>query len=537
METNMTDALVKTLELYKRYDCEYPFLWGWCPPEKAEIIADLLKDIPDPICVEIGVFGGRSAIPVLYSLGNHGQFYAIDPWTNEEASRGYAPRDAEYWSNIPINRYEEVFRRALREIGKEYQVNILKCTSDAAISLIPPKVDFDYLHIDGQHTQSQLISDINNYATRVKVGGICILDDVCNNNDYWNVQYLNHYILSLGFVVIGNIDKAIIYKRVELINHDWSEFDKEGIETTVEIAFKKRKVFSDHFQVDSLTRPKSCPDVCYVVHVRKGNDAKEFLQKCSNIHHVRVYEPSGKDVTFEALGSPDWFDRFESYWTKTNPSKNYLIIHCDQVGHYIRHPLEVSSPKSRKPKVWVVDNFYADPDSVRNFALSKKYHEGGFGKGYIGRRTVDRFHTDELYDRFSNIMGMKLDLKAWDENGMNGRFQIAWAGEPLVYHCDSQRWAAMIFLTPDAPYSCGTTLYAHKKTRARSYHDDGWDASWGTELGGDPHLDGTPFEPVDVIGNVYNRLVIFDASCIHSASQYFGTVANNARLWHMFFFD
>ncbi len=46
-----------------------------------------------------------------------------------------------------------------------------------------------------------------------------------------------------------------------------------------------------------------------------------------------------------------------------------------------------------------------------------------------------------------------------------------------------------------------------------------------------------PFEPVDVLGNVYNRLVIFDASAIHSASQYFGTIKENARLWQMFFFD
>jgi hypothetical protein len=42
---------------------------------------------------------------------------------------------------------------------------------------------------------------------------------------------------------------------------------------------------------------------------------------------------------------------------------------------------------------------------------------------------------------------------------------------------------------------------------------------------------------VDVLGNVYNRLVIFDASAIHSASQYFGTVKENSRLWQMFFFD
>jgi len=81
-------------------------------------------------------------------------------------------------------------------------------------------------------------------------------------------------------------------------------------------------------------------------------------------------------------------------------------------------------------------------------------------------------------------------------------------------------------------------LYAHKQSRARTYYEPGWDISWNPETNpGDCHLDGTPFEPVDVLGNVYNRLVLFDASAIHSASEYFGTVKENCRLWQMFFFD
>ena len=39
------------------------------------------------------------------------------------------------------------------------------------------------------------------------------------------------------------------------------------------------------------------------------------------------------------------------------------------------------------------------------------------------------------------------------------------------------------------------------------------------------HLDPTPWEKVDVVGNVYNRLVIWDAHAIHQASQYFGYAA------------
>lgn len=187
-----------------------------------------------------------------------------------------------------------------------------------------------------------------------------------------------------------------------------------------------------------------------------------------------------------------------------------------------------------KPTAWIVDNFYEDPYTIRKFALNQKYIEGGLGRGFIGRRTEKQFLFLDLKERFESIMGQK--ITAWESHGQNGKFQIAWSGEPLVYHCDSQRWAGMLYLTPGAPYSCGTSLLAHKVTRARSYYDKGWDAAW-VGIPGECHLDGTPFEPVDVLGNVFNRLVIFDASCIHSASQYFGTVRENSRLWQMFFFD
>jgi FkbM family methyltransferase len=193
-----------------------------------------------------------------------------------------------------------------------------------------------------------------------------------------------------------------------------------------------------------------------------------------------------------------------------------------------------SISKNKKSTSWIIDNFYENPDEVRKFALEQEYVEGGFGRGFIGRRTEQQFLFPGLKERFEEIMGRR--ITEWESHGMNGRFQIAWSGEPLVYHCDSQKWGGMLYLTPDAPYQCGTTMYAHKQTRARTYYDEGWDAAW-KNVPGDCHLDGTPFEPVDVLGNVYNRLVIFDASCIHSASQYFGTIMENSRLWQMFFFD
>jgi hypothetical protein len=49
--------------------------------------------------------------------------------------------------------------------------------------------------------------------------------------------------------------------------------------------------------------------------------------------------------------------------------------------------------------------------------------------------------------------------------------------------------------------------------------------------------DKSGLEVVDVVGNVYNRLFIFNAKSIHAASEYFGDTKENSRLFQIFFFD
>lgn len=183
--------------------------------------------------------------------------------------------------------------------------------------------------------------------------------------------------------------------------------------------------------------------------------------------------------------------------------------------------------------IWVVDDFYKDPDEIRHFALSRHFDEGGVGRGYIGKRTSDQYLLPGLKEAFENIMGMK--ITSWEEQTMNGRFQSCSAGDPIVYHTDAQHYAGMIYLTPDAPFQSGTTMYAHKETRVRHSRDPNLYKVFNANT--KTHLDKTPYEPVDVVGNVYNRLLIFDSYTIHAASEYFGYDLEHSRLWQMFFFD
>lgn len=203
------------------------------------------------------------------------------------------------------------------------------------------------------------------------------------------------------------------------------------------------------------------------------------------------------------------------------PAVHAPIIRCDRVNTDYMNG------------AWIVDNFYKDPDSVREFALAQEYQINNDGEqGYIGQRTKQQYLFPGLKEEFERIIGQK--ITRWEDHGMNGRFQLAKAGEPLVYHCDDQRWAGMLYLTPDAPYQCGTTTYALKGTDIR--HKEHPEILRCFKPGS-RNFDRTPFEQVDVFGNVYNRLVIFNARYLHSASEYFGFNAENCRLWHMFFFD
>ena len=194
-----------------------------------------------------------------------------------------------------------------------------------------------------------------------------------------------------------------------------------------------------------------------------------------------------------------------------------------------------------KQNLIVIDNFYNDPDEIREYALSLDYQspENHGAVGYrceSGRKILDG--TKELFEKLlhSNIPDGN-NVGEWNYS-TNGCFQWCNASVPIVYHCDSQKYAGIIYLTPDAPPNCGTSFFRHKKYKLRNGEifgkNDWYDSSLKYK---EPHLDKTQWEVVDSIGNVYNRLIIFDAQYIHAVSEYFGEDINNSRLFQLFFFN
>ena len=172
----------------------------------------------------------------------------------------------------------------------------------------------------------------------------------------------------------------------------------------------------------------------------------------------------------------------------------------------------------------VIDDFFADPDAVRQFALSQEYTNKG---NFPGFRTKE-FLDDSQKELFEKIMGRKITFWA---GGFNGSFQYTTTDMKSWIHRDMTDCSAIIYLTPDAPKNAGTKFYRHKesgKTYGRgednvyldkfAYNEDEW-------------------EVIEEVLNVYNRCVIFDGRRSHKSAEYFGEDINDGRLFMCFFFN
>ena len=49
--------------------------------------------------------------------------------------------------------------------------------------------------------------------------------------------------------------------------------------------------------------------------------------------------------------------------------------------------------------------------------------------------------------------------------------------------------------------------------------------------------DLTKWEQVDKVGNIFNRLILFNAKRFHMSLDYFGNSKENGRLFQVFFFS
>lgn len=185
-----------------------------------------------------------------------------------------------------------------------------------------------------------------------------------------------------------------------------------------------------------------------------------------------------------------------------------------------------------KTNVIIVDDFYTNPLEVRQFALSQEFKVRG---NYPGARTLPMLN-DSIRDTIQNIVAHGGgQITSFPNDGYNGSFQTTYAWDKSWIHSDQfNTWAAVCYLTPNAPLSGGTATYRHKTTGAYTSKDVSPEVAKEIESDGS---DVTRWETVDSFGNVFNRLVLYRGHAYHMSRDYFGKTSDTCRLFQVFFFD
>ncbi|WP_407916833.1 DUF6445 family protein [Kitasatospora sp. NE20-6] len=198
---------------------------------------------------------------------------------------------------------------------------------------------------------------------------------------------------------------------------------------------------------------------------------------------------------------------------------------------------------------WVIDDVLPDPAAVRARVLARADWSQGYPhrpETWPGLRTMPGLEPDEL----AHVEGLVREAtgarRIWAETSAGGAtvnhncIQVVGADEcePRP-HTDSRavcRYAAVLYLSPDAPKDCGTSFYRQRMP--------------GGALGGNivtaPHNNlvdalGTRFVPADSfvedvrVPHRFNRLLLYSANIIHTATGYWGGSLEERRMTAVFF--
>jgi hypothetical protein len=202
-----------------------------------------------------------------------------------------------------------------------------------------------------------------------------------------------------------------------------------------------------------------------------------------------------------------------------------------------------------------VDNFFNDPEKVRQFALSLPYNACKDASGIwpgIRTRPLHEINYDFflLFTRkfFKMFYDLTVDVPPkWLVEVMFQKFpknQYGNIRKGWVHH-DHTPGAGVIYLNPGVDSSCGTSLYKQKENT--------FFASMTPELlelKNEQHLNFNPqkesiyqdaiekhnlqFVETVRFSNVYNRLIAYDGNTLHGVEDFYGT-NDEERLIMVFF--
>lgn len=197
----------------------------------------------------------------------------------------------------------------------------------------------------------------------------------------------------------------------------------------------------------------------------------------------------------------------------------------------------------------ILDNFLPYPGVVREWAINQPFYNAKefterYGKftDWPGRRTdhvvdLDKTYADVVLTQIANLATRNFGL---NNVSIRSYFQLATAadGDSWVHQDNDVDLAAVLYLNPNAPVNSGTTLYhCNDVQKWESYMrtGEGYNTLKTINRVENSELYKELFQPVDVVGNVFNRLIMYPGTIYHKSNDYFGDSVQNGRLTQVFF--
>lgn len=155
----------------------FAHLPGWCSEEKAAELARLVREYRPAVVCEVGVFGGRSLLPMAAACRDAGAgvVYAVEPWSTAAATEGRVRDiDREWWSAVDLADVKRQFFAAVLGAGLSPVVRVLEGRWRDVHPAVP---EIDLAHIDGNHSPEVSREDTRLMLAKLRPGGWLVMDD------------------------------------------------------------------------------------------------------------------------------------------------------------------------------------------------------------------------------------------------------------------------------------------------------------------------------------------------------------------------
>jgi hypothetical protein len=191
----------------------------------------------------------------------------------------------------------------------------------------------------------------------------------------------------------------------------------------------------------------------------------------------------------------------------------------------------------------VRDDFYENPNAVIEATKKATFYEPEWVTGF---RSTTVYHEPHVKKKLEKILGIK--ITRWDTDPLqeNGVFYQGFAkGKKKEIPGVHSDWphndiTILIYLTPNLPFDCGTSLWMHKQTklvnpptpqdarRLKMKHKD------LIELFEEDSMRRHKWIEIDRVGYRFNRMVAYPSGALHSATRHYGNEFGKGRIYQTF---